>query len=80
MSLPVIQRDGLVLDLKSQMLFRNSICFVNGEIHAGMDGDLPAWRELANQRRLAGQEISDGMIETLCLVSVRMVVARQSKC
>ncbi len=60
-----ILRDGLVLDLKSQMLFRNSICFVNGGIHAGMDSDLPVWRELANQRRLAGQAISDGMTETL---------------
>ncbi len=56
---------GLVLDLKSQILFTATNCYVNGELLEIPAADLPAWRAFANARKLDGDTIGDAMLDQL---------------
>jgi 50S ribosomal protein L16 3-hydroxylase len=46
------QKQGVVLDLKCQMLCHANCIFMNGEVHAVDLGQYPKLRELADQRAL----------------------------
>ena len=48
------QKQGVVLDLKCQMLCHTNGIFMNGEVHAVAPGQYPQLRELADQRALPG--------------------------
>ena len=58
--------NGVVLDLKSQMLCHRDCIFMNGEAVAASSDDYPVLRELADNRELpALSDCSDDLIDTL---------------
>jgi 50S ribosomal protein L16 3-hydroxylase len=58
-------RQGVRLDLKTQMLCHAGTIFINGEAHAVDKGSYSALRELADARALAIEAAPDGMLELL---------------
>ncbi|MEQ6292068.1 cupin domain-containing protein [Vogesella sp. GCM10023246] len=60
-----VQQHGIVLDLKSQILYANEMLYCNGSVLECEPADLTAWQQLANDRQLAGTGITDTMLPTL---------------
>jgi 50S ribosomal protein L16 3-hydroxylase len=60
-----LERRGIQLDLKTQMLCHGGTIFINGEAHAAGKGTYAALRELADARTLAVEAAPDEMLELL---------------
>nr|WP_294866340.1 cupin domain-containing protein [uncultured Pseudogulbenkiania sp.] len=58
-------RAGVVLDAKSQILFRGEALYCNGERLEVDAADVADWQHFANARKLAGQAFSDAMTDVL---------------
>lgn len=59
------ERQGIRLDLKTQMLCHGGTIFINGETHATDKGTYSALRELADARELSVEAVPDEMLELL---------------
>lgn len=56
---------GVVLDLKTLILYSDDMLYCNGEPLQVDAGDVAAWQQLANTRQLPGDAVSDTMIPLL---------------
>ncbi|WP_024301556.1 cupin domain-containing protein [Pseudogulbenkiania sp. MAI-1] len=56
---------GVMLDAKSQILYRGEMLYCNGERLEVDAADVSLWQQFANARKLAGQAFSDTMTEVL---------------
>lgn len=56
---------GVVLDLKTLILYANDMLYCNGEALSVTRGDVAAWQQLANRRRLPPSQLSPTMIPLL---------------
>lgn len=60
-----VQAAGVVLDLKTLILYANGMLHCNGEALAADAADHAAWQQLANARKLLPEQVSVGMIPLL---------------
>ncbi len=56
---------GVVLDLKSLILFRDGMFYCNGEILETEPDDVALWQQFANTRKLSSGDISASILGTL---------------
>ncbi|MBM5571086.1 MULTISPECIES: cupin domain-containing protein [Deefgea] len=56
---------GIMLDLKSQMLYSDDCIYINGEVIETEPDTFAALHELANRRQLDAGEYDDSLLETL---------------
>jgi 50S ribosomal protein L16 3-hydroxylase len=56
---------GIVLDLKSQILYVNDMLYCNGQLLESEPAQLAAWQRLANTRQLESARLSDSMMPLL---------------
>lgn len=56
---------GIVLDLKSQILYVNDMLYCNGQLLESEPAQLAAWQRLANTRQLESAGLSDSMMPLL---------------
>jgi len=61
----IVQQEGVVLDLKSQILYCNDMLYCNGEALSVSADDVAAWQQLANRRRLSPSQLSPTMMPLL---------------
>jgi len=61
-----LKKNGIQLSLKSQMLFHEEYCFINGELVEQASADIEAIRMLANQRKIPPQDFyTDALVTQL---------------
>ncbi|MFN4237349.1 MAG: JmjC domain-containing protein [Vogesella sp.] len=60
-----VQQKGIVLDLKSQILYANGMLYCNGQVLESEPQDQVAWQQLANGRQLSADRLSDSMVPLL---------------
>ena len=60
-----VQRDGVRLSRKSQILYTESLLYCNGEILDVDAESVACWQRFANQRFLAGEDVRDSMLIAL---------------
>ncbi len=61
----VVTTAGVVLDLKTLILYANDMLYCNGEVLSVAGGDVAAWQQLANRRRLSPSQLSPTMMPLL---------------
>ncbi|SCK17385.1 cupin domain-containing protein [Vogesella sp. LIG4] len=61
----LVQQHGVMLDLKSQILYYNDMLYCNGSVLECEPKDLAAWQHFANARKLPASELTDTMLPTL---------------
>ena len=61
----LIMENGVVLDLKSIILYSNGMLYCNGELLSTLPEDVAVWQQFANTRRISGGQILPTMFPLL---------------